>query len=82
MPIVGISKAPDDPEEKKKWANQLMRLQLAFYVDDGATCSHCKHKYESVDDFIAKSPKKGYDKDFVCSSCWEEYKTKHPRGSS
>ena len=72
---VMISKAPDNPTEKKDWTNQMMRIQLAMYVDDGATCAQCGHTYNSVDDFMRCNPKRGYGEGmiFVCNGCWEEY---------
>lgn len=73
-----ISKAPNDPEKKKEWANSMMRIQLEMYVHDKATCAQCGHTYTSVDDMIRCNPKSGgLDKQknfiFVCSSCWPKY---------
>ena len=78
-----ISLAPNDPKEKREWANSMKRIQIAMWVDDGASCSQCKYKYESVDDFLARNPRCGngfgkygkiYLRDwFVCYACWEKY---------
>ncbi len=76
-----VSKAPNDPEEKKEWAHHMTRIQIAFWVDDGATCSHCKHQYSSVDDFQERNPRGGrgwgshdrFDDWFVCSGCFSAY---------
>jgi len=70
-----ISKAPNDPEKKKEWVNQMFRIQIAMWLSDNAICAQCGHKYNSVDDFIRCSPRRGYSEGFtfVCSGCWEEY---------
>lgn len=69
-----ISEAPTNPKEKEEWAYHMMRIQIAMWVDEGATCAHCKHRYESVDDFLARNPKEGYgDDQCVCSECWDAY---------
>lgn len=76
---VMISKAPEDPEEKKEWANQMMRIQVAMWISGNATCSHCGYVYKSVDDFLRCNPHRGYGKkfNFVCSGCFKEYKEKN-----
>ena len=79
-----ISKAPDDPDEKKKWAHQMMRIQVAMYIDDKSCCAACGHVYTSVDDFLRCSPKAGgRHKDnsfvFVDSACWEEWSKNHDK---
>jgi len=80
MTALFVSKAPDDPEEKKAWAKQMLRIQLAMYVDDKATCEHCGYTYKSVDDFLRCSPHKGHTEkmSFVCAGCYSEYKKEHP----
>ena len=75
--VIRISKAPDDPEEKKKWAKQMADIQISMFVQDGWTCNECNHKYKSVDDFRERNPKKGYDEDVVCGVCWPEYVKKN-----
>jgi len=77
-----VSVAPKDPEERKKWAKAMTRLQIALWVyDGGAKCAYCGHKYESVDDFLERRPRKGYGKTwddmFVCDKCWDAYAKKH-----
>ncbi len=70
-----ISEAPTDPKEKEHWVYHMMRIQIAMWIEEGAICAHCKHQYESVDDFLAREPKGGYGGDrYVCSECWDEYK--------
>jgi hypothetical protein len=54
-----VSKAPDDPNEKVEWANHMTRVQVAMWVDDGAECMICHHRYESVDDFLVRNPRAG-----------------------
>lgn len=76
-----VSKAPEEPEEKKTWAHHLMRIQVAMWVDGGAACAHCGHKYESVDDFLNRYPRVGkafgnYNELsgwFVDSACFAAY---------
>lgn len=77
---IGISRAPDDPDEKKAWVNQMLRIQFAMYVDDKATCEHCGHTYTSVDDMLRANPKRGHAKNmsFVCGTCYTEYAKTHP----
>ena len=76
---IGISKAPDDPKEKEKWAHQMANIQISMWIGDGATCAHCGHRYSGVDDFRRCNPRSGgFDKqkknfNFVCDSCWDEY---------
>ena len=73
-----LSEAPQDPEEKEKWVEQMTRIQIAIYVDEGASCAHCGHKYKSVDDFLEKKVKDGYPPDkCVCCECWGDYAAKH-----
>ena len=75
---VVISKALLDPDEKKAWAHSMMRIQLAMYVDDKATCEQCGYTYKSVDDFIRCNPRGGAKKlTYVCSGCWNDYKKEH-----
>ena len=75
MPSLFISKAPDDPKEKDEWAQKMLGIQIAMWIGDKATCIHCGHQYESVDDFRRCNPKSGMTKklSFVCSGCWPEY---------
>lgn len=73
-----ISKAPDDPEEKKDWVKHMARIQYAMWVDEGAKCAYCGCVYKNVDDFIEHNPRAGYrnkgDKMvFVCNKCWDKY---------
>jgi len=71
-----ISQAPTDPKEKEAWNYRMMRIQIAMWVDEGATCAYCGHTYTSVDDFIRCNPNQGSGPGmtFVCSGCWGEYK--------
>lgn len=72
MPEVFISKAPDDPDEKKAWANQMTRLQVALWLP--ASC-WCGQPYVNVDDFLARDPRRGYGEgmEFVDAECWDAY---------
>ena len=75
-PKAMISIAPTDPTEKKEWASQMARIQYAMWIDDDTInfCCHCKKKYESVDDFISRHPRRGYEGDFMIDDkCWESY---------
>jgi len=78
---VVVSKAPDDPKEKKEWANQMLRIQVAMWVDGKSKCQYCNKIYKSVDDWIKRRPKKGYgdtmEDSFVDEKCWEKYLKKH-----
>ena len=73
---IGISKAPEDPEKKKKWISQMVRIQISMWLGDNCYCLHCKHKYESVEDFYEKSPHRGHTEEmsFVCKTCYPKYK--------
>jgi len=78
-----ISVAPTDPEKKKEWATHMARIQYAMWVDDDSInfCCHCKKKYTSVDNWMSRHPKRGYDDDFfVDSECWDEYVKRHEDG--
>jgi len=73
-----ISKAPPlNTKEHKTWANHMLRIQIAMWVDDGRKCGQCNKAYKSVDDWIARKPKRGYGKAwkefFIDNDCWEEY---------
>ena len=75
-----VSKAPDDPDQKKAWANQMLRVQVAMWVDDHAACAQCRKPYSSVDDFLARNPRAGdglksgqFDDYFVDDECWPAY---------
>ena len=73
-----ISEAPTGLEEKERWAYHMMRIQIAIWVDQGATCLECGHQYTSVDDFLERNPKQGCSSEpsepnFVCSTCWLVY---------
>ncbi len=74
---IAISKAPDNPQEKKQWVSDMARIQLQMYVDEGAICEQCNYTYKNVDDIIRCDPKYGRDKTdkmtYVCSPCWKEY---------
>lgn len=75
-----ISKAPEDPKKKKEWANHMLRIQVAFWVDDGRKCGYCKKKYKSVDDWLERKPRRGYGKGwaefFIDTKCWDKYMEK------
>lgn len=75
MAYIGISKAPDDPIEKEKWARDMANIQIGMWVADGATCVQCGHTYTSVEDFRRCNPKRGYGQkfNFVCNGCWDDY---------
>lgn len=72
---VFISKAPEDPEDHKKWAKQMVRVQIAMWVDGKSKCEVCGHIYESVDDFLTRNPRRGNGENmtFVDDTCWLEY---------
>jgi len=74
---IAVSKAPDNPKEKKQWVSDMARIQFQMYVDDGATCEQCGYTYKNVDDMMRCDPKRGKGQPdkmtFVCSICWEEY---------
>lgn len=72
---ITISKAPDDPDEKKVWVHHMMRLQIAMWIDGKTACEQCHIVYESVDDFLARNPKRGYGDafTFVDEGCWLQY---------
>lgn len=76
--MMAIFQAPTDPAEKDAWAMQMVRIQFAMFVDDGAECAHCHVPYASTDDMINRSPKRGYDDDkFVDVACWDDYMKGH-----
>ena len=81
MGYVGISKAPDDPEERKEWARQMADILIGMWLSDGATCAECGHTYSSVEDFRRCNPKRGYGKQlsFVCTGCWNTYEAHQKR---
>lgn len=73
-----VSVAPPlGTKEHDEWSHKMMRIQMAMYVDDGATCEHCGYTYKSTDDFIRCNPRQGLQvkkgMSFVCSTCWPEY---------
>jgi len=72
-PYLLISKTPEDPEERQEWARQMVRIQIAMWIDEKAECEMCSHRYESVDDFIIKHVKFGGPGKFVCEACWPLY---------
>lgn len=78
---IGVSKAPEDPEKHKEWANQMLRIQVAMWVDGKSKCQHCNKIYKSVDDWIKRRPKKGYgdimEDSFVDEKCWVDYVRKN-----
>ena len=80
---VGISEAPEDPAEKKKWADQMLRLQVSMWVDGKSKCQYCNKVYKSVDDWIKRRPKKGdgdiMEESFVDEKCWEKYLEKRKK---
>ena len=76
---IGISKAPDNPKEKKDWVNTMMEIQIGMWIGDKATCLECNHCYESIEDFRRRNPVQGNTKrkmSFVCSKCLPNYKSK------
>lgn len=71
-----VTKAPDDPKEKKEWADGMLRLQVAMWLP--ASCLQCKREYASVEDWLARRPRGGNDKKqpcggFVDDACWPAY---------
>lgn len=78
-----VSERPSDPEEAKKWASQMVRIQFAMWVDDGAKCAHCGHTYTSTDDMIDRNPRSGFSTEwedrFVDEACWEAYRSAHEK---
>lgn len=79
---IEFSPAPSDPAEKKRWADGMLRLQVALWVDDGERCAHCGRPYTSVDDFIARDVRDGGRGPgntmlFVDGGCWPEYARTH-----
>ena len=53
--------------------NSLLRLAIAMRYE-GSKCTYCGYEYQSVDDFIAHKPKKGFESDdVVCADCWNSY---------
>ena len=71
--LKAFSEAPVDPKGKEKWVEQMMRTQIAIWVDEGVQCAYCGHKYTSVDDFLSHNPRVGSGADFCdCDSCWSE----------
>lgn len=86
MAEIIISQAPEDPAEKEAWANSMLRIQFAMWVDDGASCAECGHVYESTDDMINRDPrytgKELWEEKFVDEACWQSYLEKNPGSSS
>lgn len=80
---VYISKAPTDPKDREVWSTNMVNLQIMMWISNGATCLECKHKYESINDFRDRSPKRGHTKEmsFVCAVCYPVYLTKVTGGS-
>lgn len=78
--IIGISKAPEDPNEKKEWVEQMKRIQIAMWVDGKSCCEWCGKVYTSVDDFLLRNPKRGHTENmsFVDDVCYPEYAKKFP----
>lgn len=80
-----ISKAPEDPEEKKEWIKHMSRIQFAMWVDEGVECDHCRYKYKDVDDMLSHNTREGYRNKgdgmvFVCDKCWPDYELKNKGG--
>lgn len=80
MSEVFISKAPEDLEEHKKWVHQMVRIQVAMWIDGKSKCEYCGYIYTSVDDFLERNPRcanedgdKGISK-FVDDRCFEDYR--------
>lgn len=81
---IAVLKAPDDPDEKKAWAHQMMRVQVAMWLP--ASCFQCGKQYVSVDDFLERNPKAGYgwpdgQDRYIDSACWKAYAKTHKRPS-
>jgi hypothetical protein len=80
-----ISKAPEEPRAKKEWADQMLRVQVAMWVDDGAKCAVCQQIYASVDDFLARNPRAGpglqggkdWNEAFIDDMCWPQWVKRH-----
>ena len=71
---IAVSKAPEDPEEKKLWAYHMMRIQVVMWIDGSSKCEQCGRVYESVDDFLERNPRSaGEGPLFVDDACWKDY---------
>jgi len=77
---IAISKAPDDPKEHDAWAKQMMRVQIAMWVDGKSCCEWCGKVYTSVDDFLLRNPRRGHTEkmSFVDDVCYKAYSEKFP----
>lgn len=65
---------PDDPAEAEQWADEMVRVQVAMWVDEGAVCARCQQPYASVDDFLARQPRYAGDGPvFVDDACWSAW---------
>jgi len=77
--VMMISEAPADPVEKDAWAHQMMRVQVAMWIDGKSRCEICGHVFESVDDFLDREvcalrmgPDGKWDHSFACETCFVE----------
>jgi hypothetical protein len=52
-----VTKAPEDPEQRRAWVTAMTRLQIAMWIDGTFACPQCRKVYESVDDFLAREPR-------------------------
>lgn len=68
-----ISEVPSDPEERKKWRDELDKFRIDLILASKASCELCKHQYSSVEDFIARKPRHTSAGRFVCDACWRDY---------
>lgn len=61
----------------KKEIHPILRLQISMWLGPKCKCLYCKHKYESVEDFVEKDPMNGHNTktvSFVCKKCYPKYK--------
>lgn len=72
--IALVFEAPSNSREKDEWAKDMVRIQIALWVENGIACAYCGKPYTSVDEFIARHPRKGLGMDHaVDEACWETY---------
>mgnify|MGYP001575520879 CR=1 FL=1 len=77
MTDIIISKAPKDPEKKKKWVEAMLNLSLSNFV--GEKCKQCGEEYKSIEEMKTKGLIKGYEDHFVHTKCWGKYKNERMR---
>lgn len=78
---IALFKTPDDPTERKEFARSMIRVQVAMWLP--ASCLQCGREYASVDDWLARNPRGGNDKEqpcggFVDDACWPAFAKAHP----